>query len=95
MNEALVAIENLKITKNMITVYKKSGNTLKITLPNNISIMKFLATDEECYELENFEGEYLALNIVGKCNKNEWNGVVSPQIFIVDYEIVGNGKYLF
>jgi hypothetical protein len=71
MNEALVAIENLKITKSMITVYKKSGNTLKITLPNNISIMKFLATDEECYELENFEGEYLALNIVGKCNKNE------------------------
>jgi hypothetical protein len=71
MNEALVAIENLKITKSMITVYKKSGNTLKITLPNNISIMKFLATDEECYELENFEGEYLALNIVGKSNKNE------------------------
>lgn len=95
MNEALVAIENLKITKSMITVYKKSGNTLKITLPNNISIMKFLATDEECYELENFEGEYLALNIVGKCNKNEWNGIVSPQIFIIDYEIVGNGKYLF
>lgn len=95
MNEALIAIENLKITKSMITVYKKSGNTLKITLPNNISIMKFLATDEECYELENFEGEYLALNIVGKCNKNEWNGIVSPQIFIIDYEIVGNGKYLF
>ena len=95
MNEAIVAIENLKITKNMITIYRKSGNTLKISLPNNISIMKFFATDEECYELENFEGEYLALNIVGTCNQNEWNGNISPQIFISDYEIIGNGKYLF
>ena len=71
MNEALIAIESLKLTKDMVTVYKKSSNTLKITLPNNISIMKFFATDEECYELENFEGEYLALNIVGTCNQNE------------------------
>ena len=71
MNEALIAIENLKITKNMITVYKKTTNTLKITLPNNISIMKFNATDEECYDLENFEGAYLALNVIGTCNQNE------------------------
>ena len=95
MNEVLVAIENLKLTKNMITIYRKSSNTLKISLPNNISLMKFFATEEECYELENFEGEYLALNLVGTCNKNEWNGNISPQIFISDYEIVGNGKYLF
>ena len=71
MNEVLVAIENLKLTKNMITIYRKSSNTLKISLPNNISLMKFFATEEEYYELENFEGEYLALNLVGTCNKNE------------------------
>ena len=71
MNEALVAIEKLKITKNMITVYRKTSNTLKISLPNNISIMKFNATDDECYNLENFEGAYLELNIVGTCHQNE------------------------
>lgn len=70
-DEALVAVENLKISKDMITVYKKAGNTLKISLPNKISLMKFNATDEECFELENFEGAYLSLNIVGKCNQNE------------------------
>lgn len=70
-DEALVAIENLKISKDMITVYKKAGNTLKISLPNKISLMKFNATDEECFKLENFEGAYLSLNIVGKCNQNE------------------------
>ena len=70
-DEALVAVENLKISKDMITVYKKTGNTLKISLPNKISLMKFNATDEECFKLENFEGAYLSLNIVGKCNQNE------------------------
>ena len=33
-DEALVAVENLKISKDMITVYRKTGNTLKISLPN-------------------------------------------------------------
>ena len=94
-DEALVAIENLKISKDMITVYRKTGNTLKISLPNKISLMKFNATDEECFKLENFEGAYLSLNVVGKCNQNEWMGNISPQIFILAYEITGGGKYLF
>ena len=33
--------------------------------------MKFDASDEECYKLQNFEEEYLTLNVVGKCNQNE------------------------
>lgn len=79
----------------MITVYRKKGNTLKITLPNKISLMKFNATDEECELLENFNEVYLELDVVGKCNQNEWLGNITPQIFIEDYEIIGSGKYLF
>ena len=94
-DEALVAVENLKVSKDMITIYRKTGNTLKITLPNKISLMKFNATDEECFKLENFDGAYLSLNIVGSCNQNEWMGNITPQIFITDYEITGSGQYLF
>ena len=94
-DEAIVAVENLKVSKDMITIYRKTGNTLKITLPNRISLMKFNATDEECFKLENFDGAYLSLNIVGSCNQNEWMGNIIPQIFITDYEITGSGRYLF
>ena len=94
-DESLVAVEDLKISKDMVTVYRKTGNTLKITLSNGISLMKFNATDDECFNLENFTGAYISMNIVGKCNRNEWMGNVSPQIFIEDYEITGTGKYLF
>ena len=77
-------------------IFKKKNKEIEeISLPNKISLMKFNATDEECFNLENFEGAYLSLNIVGKCHQNEWMGNVSPQIFIEDYEITGSGKYLF
>lgn len=95
LDEPYVAIESLKIDKSMVTIYRKKGNTLKITLPNNISLMKFNITDEECEIFENFNGAYLELNIVGKCNQNEWMGNVSAQIFLEDYEIIKTGGYLF
>ena len=95
MTEAYVAIKDLKISKDMITVYRKTSNTLKITLSNKVSLMKFNATDEECEALENHSGAYIAIDVVGRCHQNEWMGNISPQIFIEDYEIIGSGKYLF
>ena len=95
MDESLIAIKNLKVTKNSVIVYRKTSNTLKITLPNKVSLMKFNATDEECERLENQTGAYIEIDIVGKCKTNEWLGNISPQIFIEDYEIIGEGKYLF
>ena len=95
LNEPYIAIEKLKIEKSMVTVYRKKGNTLKITLPNKVNLMKFNATDEECERLEEFNEAYLELNVVGKCYQNEWMGNISAQIFITDYEITGKGEYLF
>ncbi len=95
MNEAYIAIKGIKINSDMVTVYRKTSNTLKITLPNKVSLMKFNASDEECERLEHHEGAYVSLDVVGRCHQNEWMGNISPQIFIEDYEIIGSGKYLF
>lgn len=94
-NEAMVAIKDLKVSKNMVQVYRKSSNTLKITLPNKVNIMKFNATDEECEMLENQTGAYVQMDVVGTCHINEFFGNVTPQIFMEEYEITGSGKYLF
>ena len=45
VDEALIAIENLKISASMVTVYNKKDITVKITLPNNISLMIFKAKE--------------------------------------------------
>lgn len=43
--EPLLCIKGLKINSSMVTVYQNKDNTLKISLPNGMSIMKFKATD--------------------------------------------------
>ena len=87
IDEPYLCIKNICINSDMVTVYKKKDNTLKITLSNGISLMKFKATDEQCEMLQNSDG-YYTLDIIGRANKNEWMGHVSAQIFIEDYEII-------
>ena len=71
MDEPYIAIENLKVSKDMVTIYRKTSNTIKITLQNKISLMIFNATEEDCDKLQNFDTTYISINAVGKCNINE------------------------
>ena len=94
MDEPYIVIEGLKVTKDMVTLMSPDKTpTLKITLPN-CSCIKFGSSQEEYEKLYSEDG-YYELNIVGRCNKNEWNGNVTAQIFIEDYEIVDSSKYYF
>lgn len=68
--------------------------TLKITLPNGTSLIKFKSSKEEYESLKRDTG-CLSLNIIGTCNQNIWNGIVSPQVLIEDYEIEKEIKYYF
>lgn len=95
LDEAVIAIKDLKISADLVTVYRKTSNTLKITLPNKVNLMKFNATDEECEILENQTTGYIQMDLVGTCHINEWLGNITPQVFIDDYEVTGSGKYLF
>lgn len=95
LDEAEVAIENLKVTANMVTIYTKKDITIKISLPNNISLMIFKAKQSDVEKLQTNNSGYVKLNIVGKCNANEWLGNISPQIFIDEYEIIDSSKYMF
>lgn len=95
IDEALVAINELKVTKNMVTVYRKKDNTLKITLNNGVSIMKFGASDELCEKLTDKNTGFVEMDICGKCNANEFRGLITPQIFIEDYNIIDSSKYYF
>ena len=94
VDESYVAIDGLKVTSEMVTVYRKKNNTLKITLPNKVAIMLFNASDDLCEKLENTQG-YVEMDIVGSCNKNEYMGWVTPQVFIEEYAITGESRYNF
>lgn len=93
--EPLICVSNLKVSADMVTVYQNKNNTLKISLPNGMSIIKFKATDEECEKLQSLPFGYYELDIIGKANKNEWNGNVTAQIFVENYDIIDSSKYIF
>ncbi len=82
---------NFKITNSNFEVMK--NNTIKISLPNNLSIIKFEATEEQ---INTFTTEgYLELNAICKCNANNWGGKTYPQLLMEDYEIIDSSKYVF
>ena len=94
IDESLICIENLKVTKETLTLMSPDKKpTLKITLPNKIALIKFGSSQEEYEKL--LSNGYVEINVIGKCNANEWNGNITPQLLIEDYEIIGQSKYNF
>lgn len=95
VSEAYVAVEGVSISANNIQLIGLSNNrpTLKISLPCGIELMKFKASEEEFNNLKT-EG-CIKINLVGKCDKNEWGGSITPQILVEDYEIVSRLDYYF
>lgn len=95
VEEPFVAIEHINVyAGNVVLMSPDKSPTLKITLPNGTSLIKFKSSQEE-YEKLCSETGCITINVVGKCERNVWNGMVTPQIIIEDYEIVGEQKYYF
>ena len=95
IDEAYVALENVKISKNNITLMglEKGKPTLKITLPNKTSLIKFKSSQEEYDRLT--ASECVTINVVGTCEANYFGGTVLPQILVEDYEIVNEVSWYF
>ena len=92
VEEPLVLIKNLPVTKDKLTLMK--GNTLKIQLDNGCSLIRFKSSEEEYNALYSDLG-CVRINVVGRCDKNVWNGRTTAQIKVVDIEIVSEEPYYF
>ena len=78
MEEPLIAIENAKISKEMVTLMSRDKNpTLKITLPTGIACIKFRSSEEEYQSLCSEKG-CVVLNIVGRPEVNHYYGTITP-----------------
>ena len=78
VDEPFVAIEHINVyAGNVVLMSPDKSPTLKITLPNGTSLIKFKSSQEE-YEKLRSETGCITINIVGKCERNVWNGTVTP-----------------
>lgn len=96
ISEPLIAIEHIAITNDNLSVIGKKEDTIKIMLPNGISLMKFGSTADEIEALTpDTSTGCVIINVLGVCNINNYNDQEYPQIIINEYEIVGRQSYYF
>lgn len=96
LEEPLVAIKSLKVSKDMIEIKGAEKNpTLIIPLPNGVELIKFKVSPEEVSSLLDAGADYLTLDAVGKCQLNNFYGKETPQIRIEDFCITGRNKFDF
>lgn len=76
VEEPLIAVEDIKVTKDMLTLMARDRNpTLKIQM-GDIAAIKFKSSEEELASLES-EG-YTTINIVAKCQINKYYDRITP-----------------
>lgn len=79
----------------MITLMSKDKNpTLKIRLPNDVACIKFKSSQEEFESLYSENG-CITVTIIGKPEINYYNYNSTPQIIIIDMEVVNRQQYYF
>ena len=83
IDEPLIYINDINLTKNDIQIIGKNADTVKFE-KFGITYIKFHAKD-----LINELGLYdeMKVELVGRPNVNEWMGNYTPQIMIEDYEV--------
>ena len=89
--ESYVAVENIPLNESNVTLMSPDKHpTIKLMLDNGVEIIKFGSSQRE-YEQWAQSGQ--TVNIVGKCQVNEWNGKTTPQILVQDFDI--ENKWVF
>ena len=87
MEEPLIAITDIKITSDDISWLGNDKKTLKLSfLGRKTNMIKFHIKDNEKLLLDPGDGT-ITLTAIGKCTLNHYNGTVTPQIMLEDFEI--------
>jgi len=84
IKEPLIAITDIDVQNEEISVMGKNMDTIKINI-DGLSFIKFKCDLND--ELINNKKDIVRIDVVGKCSINEWEGSVTPQIIMEEYEI--------
>ena len=95
LDEPLIAITNIKVNADTIQFIGQNKNTMKITFPGRrVSLIKFNIKEEQ-KELLNPDGGILTITAIGKCTLNHFNGNMTPQLILEDFEVMSKKKWDF
>ena len=91
IEEPMLAVENISLTKDCFEIFGKNENTISFTI-DEIKYIQFKCKEgNPLYDwIQNAwdENDSVTFNIVGKPSINEYNGVRTPQIIIEDVVVI-------
>lgn len=96
VQEPTIAFTSVEVNKEDIQLMGKTKNTLKFK-SKNIEFIQFSKMNEELFEEMFSEDGTYVIDLVGRCSVNEWNGNVTAQVLMDDFEIkkVKKKEFLF
>ena len=83
IQEPLIYIENVKVNTQNVKLMGEGKNTIKIET-DEVDFIRF-KSNEEMYSNIDWKDE-VVLNIVGRASINEYNGKLTGQIFVDEWE---------
>lgn len=91
IEEPKIAVENIKLSRSEFEIFGKKEDTISFTY-NGIKYVQFKCKEgNQLYDfLQNAwdNNETVTFNIVGKPSINEYNGIRTPQVIILDNDII-------
>ncbi|MDD4188255.1 MAG: DHH family phosphoesterase [Bacilli bacterium] len=88
IKEPLIYVENVKVQTKDIKLIGKKKNTIKIET-DEVDFIKFRSSEEVYNDMVDWKDE-VVLNIVGRASINEYNGKLTGQIFVDEWEVLEN-----
>jgi len=86
IQEPLIYVENVKVRTQDIKLMGEGKNTIKIET-DEVDFIKFKSNEEMYSNMVDWKDE-VVLNIVGRASINEFNGKLTGQIFVDEWEVV-------
>ena len=91
IEEPKIAVENIKLSRSEFEIFEKKEDIISFTY-NGIKYVQFKCKEgNQIYDfLQNAwdDNETVTFNIVGKPSINEYNGIRTPQVIILDNDII-------
>jgi single-stranded-DNA-specific exonuclease len=86
IKEPLIYVENVKVQTKDIKLIGKKKNTIKIET-DEVDFIKFRSSEEVYNDMVDWKDE-VVLNIIGRASINEYNGKLTGQIFVDEWEVI-------
>ncbi|MGI6168444.1 MAG: DHH family phosphoesterase [Christensenellales bacterium] len=93
VDEPLIAFTGLVVIVDDISILGQKQNTIKF-IHRNIEFIKFNCNEEQINKIKN-NGKTVEIDVVGRCKTNEFNGNISAQVIISDFNVKQTKKFVF